>query len=119
MPVLTSREFNQGVSRAKRAANDGPVVITDRGRPAYVLMRHETYRRLCGGEGGIRALLSHPESEQVEFEPPRLGDDAPQPPSLEKCFCSTPPTESFPSIQPSPANARDFTSRIPGPTGIR
>jgi prevent-host-death family protein len=75
MPILTSREFNQDVARAKRAANDGPVIITDRGRPAYVLMRHETYQRLAGRGLGIRALLSHPESEDVAFEPKRLGDD--------------------------------------------
>lgn len=73
MPVLTSREFNQDVARAKRAADEGPVIITDRGRPAYVLMRHETYRRLTGGGPGIRTLLSDAESEAVEFEPPRLG----------------------------------------------
>jgi prevent-host-death family protein len=78
MSVLTSREFNQDVARAKRAAADGPVIITDRGRPAYVLMRHETYRRLTGGGPGIRALLSDPESEAVEFEPPRLGVEPPK-----------------------------------------
>jgi prevent-host-death family protein len=75
MPTLTSREFNQDVARAKRAANEGPVIITNRGRPAYVLMRHETYQRLAGRGPGIRALLAHPESEDVPFEPPRLGDD--------------------------------------------
>jgi prevent-host-death family protein len=75
MPTITSREFNQHVARAKRAAREGPVIITDRGRPAYVLMRHETYRRLAAHGPGIRDLLSHPESEDVAFEPPRLGDD--------------------------------------------
>ena len=75
MPTITSREFNQDVAGAKRAANDGPVIITDRGRPAYVLMRHETYRRLSRRGPGIRALLAHPESEDIEFEPPRLGDE--------------------------------------------
>jgi PHD/YefM family antitoxin component YafN of YafNO toxin-antitoxin module len=75
MPILTSREFNQGVARAKRAAQAGPVIITDRGRPAYVLMRHDTYRRLAARGSGIRALLSDPESADVEFEPPRLGDE--------------------------------------------
>ena len=73
LSVLTSREFNQDIARAKRAADDGPVIITDRGRPAYVLMRHETYRRLTGGGPGIRALLADPESETVEFDPPPLG----------------------------------------------
>lgn len=75
MPTMTSREFNQDVARAKRAAKESPVVITDRGRPAYVLMRHETYRRLSRQGPGIRALLAHPESEDVAFEPPRMGDE--------------------------------------------
>ena len=75
MAVLTSREFNQDVARAKRAANEGPVIITDRGRPAYVLMRHDTYQRLAGRGTGIRSLLAHPQSEDIAFEPPRLGDD--------------------------------------------
>jgi prevent-host-death family protein len=74
MPTLTSREFNEDVRRAKRAADQGPVVITDRGRPAYVLMRHDTYRRLVGKEASIRDLLSHPESQDMAFEPPRLGE---------------------------------------------
>ena len=75
MAVLTSREFNQDVARAKRAANEGPVIITDRGRPAYVLMRHDTYQRLAGRGAGIRCLLAHPESEDIILELPRLGDD--------------------------------------------
>ncbi len=70
---ISSREFNQDVSRAKRAADRGPVIITDRGEPAYVLLRHETYRRLIGGGPSIRELLSLPGAEDIEFEPPRLG----------------------------------------------
>ena len=75
MATLTSREFNQDVARAKRAANAGPVIITDRGRPAYVLMRHDAYQCLAARGPGIRSLLAHPESEAVAFEPPRLGGD--------------------------------------------
>jgi hypothetical protein len=82
MPILTSREFNQDVARAKRAAEKGPVIITDRGRPAYVLMRHETYRRLTGNSPTMSDLLAHPESEDIEFEPPRLGDELPKIPDL-------------------------------------
>lgn len=70
---LSSRDFNQDVSRAKRAADKGPVIITDRGEPAYVLMRHDTYRRLIGGGPTIRELLSQPGAEDIEFDPPRLG----------------------------------------------
>jgi prevent-host-death family protein len=70
---LSSREFNQDVSRAKRAADKGPVVITDRGQPAYVLMRHDAFRRLTGRAPTIRALLDQPGVEDVDFDPPRLG----------------------------------------------
>jgi hypothetical protein len=80
---VTSREFNQDVGRAKRAADQGPVIITDRGRPAYVLMRHETYRRLLARGSGIRALLEHPESQDVTFEPPRLGQEVLRPAEME------------------------------------
>lgn len=73
MAMLTGREFNQHVARAKRAASEGPVIITDRGRPAFVLMRHETYQRLAARGPSIRVLLAHPESEDFAFEPPRLG----------------------------------------------
>src|SRR2546429_2100256 len=41
---LSSREFNQDTSRAKRAAKRGPVFITDRGRPSHVLLTVEEYR---------------------------------------------------------------------------
>ncbi len=69
---LSSREFNQDVSRAKRAADKGPVVITDRGEPAYVLMRHEAYKRLAGKAQSVLELLYYPGADEVEFEiPPR------------------------------------------------
>ena len=34
--TISSREFNQDTSRAKKAASSGPVIITDRGQPAHV-----------------------------------------------------------------------------------
>jgi hypothetical protein len=71
---FSSREFNQDVSRARRAAEEGPVVITDRGEPAFVLMRYTFYRNLTGEAPGIRALLDHPGMEDIEFDPPRLGE---------------------------------------------
>jgi prevent-host-death family protein len=71
--TLSSREFNQDVSRAKRAADKGPVIITDRGEPAYVLLRHDEYHRLTGGGPTIRELLDQPGTEDIEFDPPRLG----------------------------------------------
>ena len=72
--TISSREFNQDVSRAKRAADEGPVVITDRGQPAYVLLRHDAYRRLATSDATIRQLLHQPGAEEIEFDPPRLGE---------------------------------------------
>ncbi len=39
--TVSSREFNQDTSRAKQASRSGPVFITDRGRPAHVLITIE------------------------------------------------------------------------------
>jgi hypothetical protein len=69
---LSSREFNQDVGRAKRSADAGPVVITDRGKPAYVLLRHDAYLRLVAGQPGIRARLDMAGVEDTAFDPPRL-----------------------------------------------
>jgi len=71
---LSSREFNQDVSRAKRAAEKGPVVITDRGKPAYVLMRHDAYSRLAGRNKSILDLLYMPGADEIEFELPSRRD---------------------------------------------
>ncbi len=72
--TLPSREFNQRASDAKKAANHGPVFITDRGRPAHVLLSIEDYRRLAGGQQKIADLLSMPGADKVEFEAPKLRD---------------------------------------------
>src|SRR5262249_7675293 len=56
--TLTSREFNQDTSGAKKAARRGPVFITDRGRPAHVLLTIEDYRRLTGGEMSLAEALA-------------------------------------------------------------
>ena len=69
---LTSREFNQDASGAKKAANDGPVIITDRGRPAHVLLSIEEYQRLTGNLQSIADLLAMPEAEAIDFDPPKL-----------------------------------------------
>ncbi|RYH23235.1 MAG: prevent-host-death protein, partial [Alcaligenaceae bacterium] len=37
--TFSSRDFTRDVSAAKRAANDGPVFITDRGQPAFALLK--------------------------------------------------------------------------------
>ena len=69
---LSSREFNQDTSKAKRAAKRGPVIITDRGRPSHVLLSVEEYQKLTEGQKSIAELLGMPQAAAVEFEPPRL-----------------------------------------------
>ena len=71
--TFSSREFNRDVTRAKRAARIGPVFITDRGRPAHVLLTIEEYRRLTGDQPNLVDLLAMPGAADSEFEPPRLG----------------------------------------------
>ena len=56
--TLSSREFNQHASEAKKAADKGPVFITDRGRPAHVLLCIEDYRQLVGSHARIADLLA-------------------------------------------------------------
>jgi prevent-host-death family protein len=65
--TMTSREFNQDASKAKRAASDGPVFITDRGTPAHVLLTIEEYQRLAGRQVTIGDLLSMPGAEDIDL----------------------------------------------------
>ena len=71
---LSSREFNQHASDAKKAANNGPVFITDRGRPAHVLLSIEEYQRLTGKQQNIADLLAMPGIEDIELETPQMRD---------------------------------------------
>ena len=70
--TLTSREFNQDTSAAKKAAQLGPVFITDRGRPAHVLLTIEDYQRLTDGLMSLAEALAQPEAD-FDFNPPRVG----------------------------------------------
>ena len=79
LTTVTSRELNQNVGRAKKAAKTGPVFITDRGKPAHVLLSIEEYRRLAGQRRSLAEALSMPGLADIEFEPPRLRIEAPLP----------------------------------------
>lgn len=70
--TISSRAFNQDTSGAKKAASKGPVFITDRGKPAHVLLTIEDYRRLAAQRRNIADCLAMPGMAEVEFEPPRL-----------------------------------------------
>ena len=70
--TLSSREFYQDTSRAKKAAVRGPVFITDRGKPAHVLLSIEEYQRLAGTHRRIADALAMPGIAEIEFDPPRV-----------------------------------------------
>jgi prevent-host-death family protein len=71
--TVSSREFNQDASGVKRSAKNGPVFITDRGRPSHVLMTIDEYHRLAGRQESIADLLSMPLGvADIDFDPPRL-----------------------------------------------
>jgi prevent-host-death family protein len=71
--TLSSREFNQDATKAKKAAKRGPVFITDRGRPAHVLLTIEEYQRITHKRENIVDLLAMPEVAEIDFDPPKLG----------------------------------------------
>ena len=72
--TFSSRDFTRDVSAAKRAADDGPVFITDRGRPAFALLKIEDYYRITGKDETtlLDVMDAIPGGEGIEFEPLRL-----------------------------------------------
>ncbi len=70
--TVSSREFNQDVSKAKRATQSGPVLITDRGHPSHVLMTIEEYHKITDKKVSIVELLAMSEVAQIDFETSRL-----------------------------------------------
>ena len=69
MSTMSARDFNRDVSAAKRAADHGPVIITDRGRAAYVLLSASDYEDLTDKRSIVEWLQS---DDDIEFEPDRL-----------------------------------------------
>lgn len=67
MKSFSSREFNQDVSRAKRFAVQGPVFVTDRGKPTHVLLAIDAYRQLVGKSETLAQLLEA--SEPIAADP--------------------------------------------------
>lgn len=72
--TFSSRDFTRDVSAAKRAASEGPVFITDRGRPAFALLKIDDYYRIAGlNKPSLLELMDAiPGGVGIEFEPPRL-----------------------------------------------
>jgi prevent-host-death family protein len=73
---MSSREFNQDTSGAKKAAERGPVYITDRGRPAHVLLTYEAYEQLTGAQHVLDRLAEPAGVEDVELTIPASEETA-------------------------------------------
>lgn len=77
--TFTSREFNQDTARAKRAAEKGPVFITDRGEPSFVLLTKEEFDRLANEPReerpkpkSLAEALAQKEGGDFDFEIPEF-----------------------------------------------
>jgi len=70
--TVSSREFNQDVSKIKRASLNGPVFITDRGHPSHVLLAIKDYQKLTKTRENIVDLLAMPDATDIDFEPSKL-----------------------------------------------
>lgn len=73
MKVISSRDFNQDVSQAKRLARIEPVFVTDRGRPTHVLMSIEAFRQITGQTETIVDLLAMPAPVDIDVDAGRSG----------------------------------------------
>jgi hypothetical protein len=74
--TVASRDFARDVGHAKRLAADGPVFITDRGKPAFALLKIEDYYAMTNTR--LRSLLDIMDAipgGDFEFEPPRIDGD--------------------------------------------
>ena len=69
--TVSSRDFNHNTSSAKKAARQGPVIITDRGKPAHVLLSIEQYQKLTGIGTSIVELLVMPDAPDIDFDTER------------------------------------------------
>ncbi|RCS58783.1 type II toxin-antitoxin system Phd/YefM family antitoxin [Microbacterium sp. JB110] len=78
MTMMTAREFNRDVSAAKREAGLGPVVITDRGEPAFVLLSIQEYRRLGEDGASLVERLSMNEDIDIDFGPAQIDLKVPE-----------------------------------------
>lgn len=81
--TISSREFNQDAGGAKRAAEKGPVIITDRGRPSHVLLSFEEYRKLTGAGRSLLDIIAQDVDDDFDFDPPRMGDQIFKPVDLD------------------------------------
>lgn len=77
--TMNSRTFARDAAAVKRAAQQGPVIITERGTPALAVLCIEDYYRLTGQTGGpslLQAMQALEAPEGVHLELPARADAA-------------------------------------------
>lgn len=70
---LSPRDLGQ----AKRLTAEGPVLITDRGKPAFALLKIEDYYNLSGKQplSLLEVMDGLPSTDGIEFEAQRVEVD--------------------------------------------
>jgi PHD/YefM family antitoxin component YafN of YafNO toxin-antitoxin module len=68
--TVSAREFARDLAHAKKAADHGPVIVTDRGRPRYALLKIADSSRLTAPEPrSLLTLMDALPSGNFDFEP--------------------------------------------------
>ena len=68
MGTVTAREFNRSPSSVKEMAKREPVVVTERGKPALVILSVAEYERLVG-RTTTYDLFRMADDVEIDFEP--------------------------------------------------
>lgn len=74
MPEISSREFAAEPLKVKQLARQGPVIVTNRGRPELVVMRYDRWRALVPQDvpEDLLEALGDEAAGAVELEIPRV-----------------------------------------------
>jgi prevent-host-death family protein len=84
--TVSARDFARDLASAKRAVVKGPVFITNRGKPAYALLKIDDYHRLASGGRNVSLLElmdSMPSTAGIEYEAPKIKIDGLRVPDFE------------------------------------
>ncbi|MBN8934061.1 MAG: type II toxin-antitoxin system Phd/YefM family antitoxin, partial [Rhizobium pusense] len=72
--MLSSAELRRNIAKAKKAAVNGPVIVTDRGKPSHVLLTYNEFEKLTGERRSLAVALAMPGLSDIEFDPPWFAD---------------------------------------------
>ncbi len=74
MQIISSRMLNQNINKAKKAALNSPVMITNRGKATHVLLSIGEYERIAGKQKSLLEHLGMPEAAEITFEPGKINN---------------------------------------------